>query len=143
MAISSWWRETARLYLRYMAAVAASVPVALLYAYLATKKLDSWWSTTALIALGLGSTVIGWRFSERLFISEQRPRLEEVCVDTNYGIQVGLAAVIVATSIVAPSFGALCSGPASLDRRYLLNMSDDAQVQSASATPLASVNAEI
>jgi hypothetical protein len=67
MPISSWWLDTGRLYLRYMAAVATSIPAAVGYAYLVTNGLNSWWSSALVVCAGLGLAAIGWRVSESLF----------------------------------------------------------------------------
>jgi hypothetical protein len=137
MRISFWWRDTARLYLRYMTAISASVPAAVAYAYLATKKLDSWWSTLGLLAVGLGTATVGWHFSQLLFPSDQKPALTEAYSDVTYGFGVRFAAAAMAASFVV-----LCGEPS---KQMFSNQKNvvggDAQVLSAPAT-LASVSTE-
>jgi hypothetical protein len=103
---------------------------------LATKKLDSWWSSAGLLAVGLGTATIGWRFSERFFSSEREPALAEACSSAAYGFGFRFAA-----AAMAASFAVLSSEPAK--RVFPIQetlMGGDAQVLSAPAA-LASVNA--
>jgi hypothetical protein len=108
MRISSWWRDTARLYLRYLIAIAASTPAAVAYAYLSTHKLEGWGSTIVLLAAGLIFAAIGWRFSERLFLYDQKPSFAEAYSDVVYGFGFRL------TAVMAASFVVLCGEPTRL-----------------------------
>jgi xanthosine utilization system XapX-like protein len=105
MRVSFWWRDTARLYVRYLIALGASIPVAIWYAYLAMEKLDTWWSTIALVGIGLGAATIGWRVTERLFVSNRQPFSAEVANEAAYGLGLRFSAVM-AVSIVV-----LCNAP--------------------------------
>jgi hypothetical protein len=98
--ISFWWRDTARLYLRYLIAIAASVPPAVAYSYLATKNYRSWWVGILLLALGLGAAAVSWRWSERLFFSKQEPVLAEACNQGAYGLGLRFAAAALAVSVL-------------------------------------------
>jgi hypothetical protein len=137
MQISVWWSDTARLYLRYATAVAASVPAGAIYAYLAIKKLDGSWSTIALLIAGSILATIGWHFSERFIPSRQTLTATEAYPDFAYSLEFRLA-------VMAASFVFLCSEPAKYESLIHKNLvGGDAQVLCASPAQPGSVEVEL
>ena len=105
MRVSSWWHEARRLYLRYLVAGAASVPVGIFYAYLATNALDRWWAVAAVLAVGVALAFFAWRASGRLFATAKAgpPALLLPAGDYNVaacGVWMRGASAVVALSIV-------------------------------------------
>lgn len=72
MPTSHWWRETGTLYVRYLIVGVASIPAAVVYAYLASNNLDRPWVVLLLLLSGLGLAGLGWRASEQLLARKTR-----------------------------------------------------------------------
>ena len=62
---ASFWRDLRNLYVLYMVSAVAAVPAGLIYAILAMKHLDRWWTTVPLLALGLASALLAWSHCHR------------------------------------------------------------------------------
>lgn len=99
MEASSWWLDTARLYLRYAVAVVCSIPIGIVYVYLAANKLDRWWAVDVLLVVGLGLATAGWRISEHMLASREmtmevanRESLVKILEFNHVNIGVGSAA---------------------------------------------------
>jgi hypothetical protein len=69
---TSFWRDSRNIYVLYMVAGVAAVPAGLIYALLAAKNLDRWWTTCPLLALGLISALLVWSYCERHWFSAQK-----------------------------------------------------------------------
>lgn len=82
MTFSTWLRETGRLYVRYMAVGAVSVPFAIAYAF----AREAGWGGRALLPIlslfGLAAGHIVW---QRLAIARQAPQGTESSVDPTMG----------------------------------------------------------
>lgn len=67
MRISFWWRETWRLYLRYLCAGVAVIPAGAAYAFLVQDNLDRPWAIGALLITGFALAALGWASCDRMF----------------------------------------------------------------------------
>lgn len=92
-----WWRDTSRLYIRYLTVAGASLPLAAAYGYLTANGIDHWFFTAPLLVAGFGCGLLGWRVSERFF----RPEMERVGPN---GLMVRVAAVA-----MTATFAVLCA----------------------------------
>ena len=105
MSAASWWRETGRLYLRYMVAAAASVPTAIVYVYF--RNAHSRVVDGILIAGGLTLAGIAWHFAGyvRPMQTEVRPTMA-VTAGVEYGliadVEYGLASAHMTACFVIP-----------------------------------------
>jgi hypothetical protein len=63
--ITSFLRESSKLYVLYMTAGVAAIPAGTLYALLAVKGYDHWWTAVPAIILGLWSARKAWKFVDR------------------------------------------------------------------------------
>jgi hypothetical protein len=73
MPMSRWWRETGALYVRYLIVGVASIPAAIVYAYLVSNKLDRPWMVLLLLLCGLGLASLGWKASAQLLARRTQP----------------------------------------------------------------------
>ena len=67
--IGSFLREFGKLYILYMSAGAAAIPAGALYALLAAKGYDHWWTAVPAIILGLWMAKVAWKFVDRRFFT--------------------------------------------------------------------------
>jgi hypothetical protein len=63
-SIASFWRDTARLYLRYMATGAAALPAGLACAWLNSRGTSGPWVILALLAAAASCGLVVWRWLE-------------------------------------------------------------------------------
>jgi len=51
-----------------MIAGTAAIPAAVIYAALAASGWERWWTTVPLLAIGLASALLAWKFAERRWL---------------------------------------------------------------------------
>jgi hypothetical protein len=83
---TSFWRDSRNLYLLYLVAGVAAMPAGLIYAILATKHLDRWWTTVPLLALGLVSALLVWSYCERHWFPARSESLTETIFNVRRAI---------------------------------------------------------
>jgi hypothetical protein len=67
--ITSFLRESGKLYILYMSAGVAAIPAGVLYALLAVKGYDHWWTAVPAIIFGLWTAKRAWKFVDRRFFA--------------------------------------------------------------------------
>jgi hypothetical protein len=100
--MSSWRRETLRLYLRYLISGMASVPAGVAYAYLKTSGSAGRFGTSATLAAAFASAIIAWWFSERLLpVKSNQQVAAQAYSEGTYGFGLRVAGAAMAVSIFA------------------------------------------
>jgi hypothetical protein len=65
---TSFWRESGRTYLLYMASGMGAIPAGVVYAVLTANDWDRWWTTIPLLVVGVGMALTAWKFAERWWL---------------------------------------------------------------------------